>query len=60
MEAIAVNNRCGIAAQKELITLADDFCILHREDVWKIIETCRNYDEGQQKIMQVYEEVYLQ
>lgn len=59
-EIIAVNNRCGIAAQKELMTLADDFCLLHREDVKKIIETCRNYDEGQQKIMQVYTEAYLQ
>lgn len=56
---IALNNRCGIAVQKELMTLADDFCLLHREDVQKIIETCRNYDEGQQRIMEVYEEVYL-
>ena len=59
-EIIAVNNKCGIAVQKELMTLADDFCLLHREDVKKIIETCRNYDEGQQKIMQVYTEAYLQ
>lgn len=58
-EAITVNNRCGITAQKELMTLADDFCLLHREDVRKIIETCRNYDEGQQKIIQVYTEAYL-
>lgn len=57
---IAVNNRCGIAVQKELMTLADDFCLLHREDVKKIIETCKSYDEGQQGIMRVYEEVYLQ
>lgn len=59
-EIIAVNNRCGIAVQKELMTLADDFCLLHREDVRKIIETCRNYDEGQQGIMRVYTEAYLQ
>ena len=57
---IAVNNRCGIAVQKELMTLADDFCVLDREDVKKIIETCRSYDEGQQAIMRVYKEVYLQ
>lgn len=57
---IAVNNRCGIAVQKELMTLADDFCVLDREDVKKIIETCRNYDEGQHAIMEVYKEVYLQ
>lgn len=59
-EIFAANNRCGIAAQKELMTLADDFCLLHREDVRKIIETCRNYDEGQQGIMRVYKEMYLQ
>lgn len=58
-EIIAVNNRCGIVVQKELMTLADDFGLLHREDVKKIIETCRNYDEGQQGIMEVYKEVYL-
>lgn len=45
--------------QKDLMTLADDFDLLHREDVKKIIETCRNYDEGQQEIMRVYKEVYL-
>ena len=59
-ENIAVNYRCGIAVQKELMTLADDFCLLHREDVKKIIETCRNYDEGQRGIMEVYREVYVQ
>ena len=58
-DKIAVNNRCGISVQKELITLADDFGLLHREDVKKIIETCRNYDEGHQGIMRVYKEVYL-
>lgn len=55
---IAVNNMCGIAVQKELMTLADDFCLLEREDVKKIIETCRRYGEGQKAIMEVYEEVY--
>lgn len=58
-EIIAVNNRCGISAQKELMTLADDFCLLGREDIRKIIETCRNYDEGQQGIMRIYKELYL-
>jgi len=56
---ISVNNMLGISAQKELMTLADDFGLLHREDVVEIIETCRNYAEGQQKIMRVYEAVYL-
>lgn len=59
-EAIAVNSRCGIAVQKDLMILADDFGLLHREDVKKIIETCKNYDEGQRAIMEVYREVYLQ
>lgn len=54
-----VNNICGATAQKELMTLADDFGLLHREDVQKIIETCKSYAEGQQKIMRVYEAVYL-
>lgn len=58
-EIIAVNDKCGIAVQKELMTLADDFCLLQREDVRKIIETCRNYDEGQRSIMRVYAEAYL-
>lgn len=56
---ISVNNLLGISAQKELMTLADDFGLLHREDVVEIIETCRNYAEAQQKIIRVYEEVYL-
>lgn len=56
---ISVNNLLGISAQKELMTLADDFGLLHREDVVEIIETCGNYAEAQQKIIRVYEEVYL-
>ena len=56
---ISVNNLLGISAQKELMTLADDFGLLHREDVVEIIETCGNYAEGQQKIMQVYDMVYM-
>ena len=56
---ISVNNLLGISAQKDLMTLADDFCLLQREDVRKIIETCKSYAEGQQKIMRVYTAVYL-
>lgn len=56
---ISVNNLLGISAQKDLLTLADDFCLLQREDVRKIIETCKSYAEGQQKIMRVYTAVYL-
>lgn len=56
---IPVNNLLGISAQKDLMTLANDFGLLHREDVREIIGNCRDYAEGQQKIMRVYEEVYL-
>lgn len=56
---ISINNRCGISAQKELMTLADDFGLLYRKEVQEIIETCKSYAEGQQKIMRVYEEVYM-
>lgn len=45
--------------RKDLKILADDFCILHRKDVQEIIETCKSYAEGQQKIMRVYTAVYL-
>lgn len=44
---------------KDLKVLADDFCLLNREDVQKIIETCKSYAEGQQKIMRVYTAVYM-
>lgn len=47
------------ADKKELKTLADDFGLLHREDVQEIIETCKNYAEGQQKIMRIYTAVYM-
>lgn len=56
---ISVNNLLGISAQKELMTLADDFGLLHREDVRETIENCKSYAEGQQKIMRVYETVYM-
>lgn len=56
---ISINNVCGISTQKELMTLADDFGLLDREDIQEIIETCKSYVEGQQKIMRVYEAEYL-
>jgi len=56
---ISLNNKCGISVQKELMIFADDFRLLHRKDVQEIIETCKSYSEGQQKIMRVYETVYL-
>lgn len=45
--------------KRDLKVLADDFGLLHREEVQDIIETCTSYMEGQQKIMRVYEAVYL-
>ena len=45
--------------KKDLKILADDFCILNRADVQEIINTCKSYAEGQQKIMRVYTAVYL-
>lgn len=45
--------------RKDLKVLADDFGLLHREDVQDIIETCRSYAEGQQKNMRIYEKTYL-
>lgn len=51
----------GISRQdkKDLKVLADDFGLLYREDIKEIINTCKSYADGQQKIMRVYEAVYL-
>lgn len=46
--------------KKELKKLADDFGLLRRKEVQEIIENCRSYAEGQQKIMRVYTAVYMQ
>lgn len=45
--------------RKDLQVLADDFGLLHRKDVQDIIQSCRSYSEGQQKLMRVYRAVYL-
>lgn len=45
--------------KKELKVLADDFGLLHWEDVQEIIETCKSYEEGQKRIMKVYTAVYI-
>lgn len=45
--------------KKDLETLADDFCLLQRNDVQEIIQNCKTYAEGQRKIMRVYTKVYL-
>lgn len=45
--------------KKSLKVLADDFGLLHRQDVQDIIQNCKSYSEGHQKIMRVYTAVYL-
>lgn len=45
--------------RKDLQVLADDFRLSHRKDVQDIIQSCKSYSEGQQKIMRVYAAVYL-
>ncbi len=45
--------------RKDLKILAGDFGLLQREDVQEIIENCKSYAEGQQKIMRVYTSVYM-
>lgn len=45
--------------KKELKTLARDFGLLQRKEVQDIIENCKSYAEGQQKIMRVYTTVYM-
>lgn len=45
--------------KRELRVLADDFGLLEREDIQEIIENCKSYAEGQQKIMMVYTAVYM-
>lgn len=45
--------------KKELRKLADDFGLLRRKEVQEIIENCRSYTDGQQKIMRVYTAVYM-
>jgi len=44
---------------RELKVLADDFCLLDREDVQEVIMSCRSYREGQQAIMKIYDKVYM-
>ena len=45
--------------KKDLKTLAKDFELLHREDIQEIIENCKSYAEGHQRIMRVYTAVYM-
>lgn len=45
--------------KKELKVLASDFGLLEREDVQEIINICNSYHEGQRKILQIYNQVYM-
>lgn len=45
--------------KKELKILAQDFGLLERKDVKKIIETSQSYNEGHQKLMEIYDKVYM-
>lgn len=45
--------------KKELKKLADDFGLLRKKEVQEIIENCKSYTDGQQKIMRVYTAVYM-
>lgn len=45
--------------RRELKVLADDFGLWERKDIQKIIESCATYDEGQRKILSVYNQVYM-
>ncbi len=43
---MAIRSLCSYN-KKELKKLSDDFGLLHRQDVQKIIENCKSYAEGQ-------------
>lgn len=46
--------------KKELRILAVDFGLFHRHDVKEIISTCKNYNDGQRKILAIYNKVYME
>ena len=45
--------------KKELKILADDFGLLYRSDVKRVIENCKSYAEGQKEILRIYDSVYM-
>ena len=45
--------------KKDLQVLADDFGLSCRKEIQDIIQICKSYSEGQQKILRVYSTVYL-
>lgn len=48
-----------IEGKKELITLAEDFELMSRPDVKKIIEEYTDYQSAHKELMKIYEQVYL-
>lgn len=49
----------SVQNRAKLRILADDFGLLDREDVQEAIVTCKDYSEGQCKIMGIYDKVYM-
>lgn len=45
--------------KKELKVLADDFGLIGRRDVQRIIDTCNSYAEGHRAILRIYNQVYM-
>ena len=45
--------------KRELKVLAEDFGLLERKEVREIIINCKNYSEGQRKILDVFNRVYM-
>lgn len=45
--------------KRKLKVLACDFGLFERQKVKEIIQTCKSYAEGQRKILEVYNRVYL-
>ena len=45
--------------RRELKVLADDFGLLERKDIQNIIDSYVSYDEGQRKILSIYNQVYM-
>lgn len=50
----------SIQNRPKLRMLADDFGLLDREEVQKAIKTCKDYSDGQYKIMRIYDNVYME
>ena len=59
-DEMVIKGKISKQDRKDLKTLADDFGLLYRKDIREIIENCKSYAEGQQKIMRVYTAVYMQ